>query len=430
MIARSPAGAYLLAVGAVAAATALGIAATPYASHADQAMLYLLAVMVAALRRPRARAHRCRAVRGRVRLLLRRALSHVRRHRPPLPRHVRGDARDRHRDRRPGQRGSARVEAESHEREIRARAEELRSTLLSSVSHDLRTPLAVITGMATCCASAPTGQRPRVARHDRRRGAAALAHPRRTCWRSPRSSPAPSRSREWMPLEELVGSALERLEPRARAVARHARDQRRARCTSTRSCASSCSSTCSTTRRSTRRPGCAIAVRARSRRAAAVVEVRDRGPGCRRDRRNRCSRSSSAAARRRRRRRTWPGGLPRDRDRARRHDRARGPRRRRRDVPRVVSRRRRMPTQRRRWERARDPRRRHRAGRRGRGADAAVPVARRSRATAFAWSRRAARRRERSRPSSRPPRSCSTSACPTATGSTLVRGSASGRRRR
>ena len=36
-IAGSPAGAYLLAVAAVAAATTIGIAATPYVSHADQA---------------------------------------------------------------------------------------------------------------------------------------------------------------------------------------------------------------------------------------------------------------------------------------------------------------------------------------------------------------------------------------------------------
>src|SRR5262249_48655570 len=36
--------------------------------------------------------------------------------------------------------------AEAREAELRAKAEELRSSLLSTVSHDLRTPLAIITG--------------------------------------------------------------------------------------------------------------------------------------------------------------------------------------------------------------------------------------------------------------------------------------------
>jgi len=39
--------------------------------------------------------------------------------------------------------------AEAREAELRAKAEELRSSLLSTVSHDLRTPLAIITGTAT-----------------------------------------------------------------------------------------------------------------------------------------------------------------------------------------------------------------------------------------------------------------------------------------
>src|SRR5262249_26767840 len=39
--------------------------------------------------------------------------------------------------------------AEARDAEVRARAEELRSSLLSTVSHDLRTPLAIITGTAT-----------------------------------------------------------------------------------------------------------------------------------------------------------------------------------------------------------------------------------------------------------------------------------------
>src|SRR5207247_11144337 len=43
----------------------------------------------------------------------------------------------------------ARLAEEAQEAQIRVEAERLRSSLLSSVSHDLRTPLATITGAAT-----------------------------------------------------------------------------------------------------------------------------------------------------------------------------------------------------------------------------------------------------------------------------------------
>lgn len=45
--------------------------------------------------------------------------------------------------------GRTRLAAEARDASLRARTEELRSSLLSAVSHDLRTPLAVITGAAT-----------------------------------------------------------------------------------------------------------------------------------------------------------------------------------------------------------------------------------------------------------------------------------------
>src|SRR3569623_2607587 len=49
MIAGSPLRAYVWALAAVAAATTLGLLVAPYASHADQAMLYLLGGVIAAL---------------------------------------------------------------------------------------------------------------------------------------------------------------------------------------------------------------------------------------------------------------------------------------------------------------------------------------------------------------------------------------------
>ena len=62
---------------------------------------------------------------------------------------------------------------------LRARTEELRSSLLSAVSHDLRTPLAAITGAASALREQRgrrrRGAARRAARHDRRGGRAARA---------------------------------------------------------------------------------------------------------------------------------------------------------------------------------------------------------------------------------------------------------------
>jgi two-component system, OmpR family, sensor histidine kinase KdpD len=99
---------------------------------------------------------------------------------------------------------------------LRARTEEMRSSLLSAVSHDLRTPLAAITGAA----SALTGGAPGLdaARRDE------LAET--ICEESVRlerlvgnlldmtrlASGALEVKREWVPVEELVGGALTRLD--------------------------------------------------------------------------------------------------------------------------------------------------------------------------------------------------------------------------
>lgn len=99
---------------------------------------------------------------------------------------------------------------------LRARTEEMRSSLLSAVSHDLRTPLAAITGAATTLRDL-SGQ---------------LSPPQRdelvetVCDEAERlerlvgnlldmtrlDSGALQVKREWVPLEELVGSALARME--------------------------------------------------------------------------------------------------------------------------------------------------------------------------------------------------------------------------
>jgi two-component system sensor histidine kinase KdpD len=108
------------------------------------------------------------------------------------------------------------LSAEAKAAELRARTENMRSSLLSAVSHDLRTPLAAITGAATSL-----------------RGDEAAVHPdqRRElvetiCEESTRLSRlvgnllemtrveagAIDVRREWVPAEEIVGAVLTRLE--------------------------------------------------------------------------------------------------------------------------------------------------------------------------------------------------------------------------
>ena len=104
----------------------------------------------------------------------------------------------------------------------RARVDRLRAALLSSVSHDLRTPLATITGAGTTLRDEP--ELPEQARRDllesicdeaerMERLVANLLEMTRL-----RAGPV-AIARAWVPVEELVGAAMTRLE--ARLVGRH-----------------------------------------------------------------------------------------------------------------------------------------------------------------------------------------------------------------
>jgi two-component system sensor histidine kinase KdpD len=102
--------------------------------------------------------------------------------------------------------------------ELRARAEELRSSLLSSVSHDLRTPLAAITGAATTLLESGP-ELPREARRDLteaiREEAERLARLVANLLDMSRlESGELVLHREWTPIEEPIGAALGRLEGR------------------------------------------------------------------------------------------------------------------------------------------------------------------------------------------------------------------------
>jgi len=104
-----------------------------------------------------------------------------------------------------------RLAAEAREQALRAQAEELRSSLLSTVSHDLRTPLAIILGMATGLRES--------AKPDQIESLDTIVDEAGRLGRILNNLLAITRvesgaevRREWVPVEELVGSALGRAE--------------------------------------------------------------------------------------------------------------------------------------------------------------------------------------------------------------------------
>lgn len=112
----------------------------------------------------------------------------------------------------------ARLAEEAKTAALKARSEEMRSSLLSAVSHDLRTPLAVITGAATTLRDDSTTL---VKPHERElletlcEEAERLEHLVSNLLDMTRMESGGFRvQREWVPLDEIVGSALARTEPR------------------------------------------------------------------------------------------------------------------------------------------------------------------------------------------------------------------------
>ncbi len=111
----------------------------------------------------------------------------------------------------------SRLAVEARAALLSARTEELRSSLLSAVSHDLRTPLASITGAATtlrdeaALASGPGRELLESICDQAERMERLVAN---LLDMTRLQSGAVSLRREWVPLEEVVGSALTRLERR------------------------------------------------------------------------------------------------------------------------------------------------------------------------------------------------------------------------
>ena len=200
----------MIAVVTVAIATIVGQIAAPYTSHADQAMVYLLAILVAALggRGPGLTAavlsaaafdfffvepYHTFAVTDRSFLITFGVMLAIGVAIGSLVGRMRM------------------VEAESRERELRARAEQLRSTLLSTVSHDLRTPLAVITGMATSLRDGAIGEQ-REELDTIVEEAQRLSRILTNLLSITKVEDGAEPKREWVPLDELIGSSLARLD--------------------------------------------------------------------------------------------------------------------------------------------------------------------------------------------------------------------------
>jgi two-component system, OmpR family, sensor histidine kinase KdpD len=111
----------------------------------------------------------------------------------------------------------ARLSDEARSSALRARTEEMRSALLSAVSHDLRTPLASITGAATTLLDSA-----KLSESTRQELTSAIVEEAERLERlvanlldmTRLESGGVQLRREWMPLEEMIGSALTRLDAR------------------------------------------------------------------------------------------------------------------------------------------------------------------------------------------------------------------------
>jgi two-component system sensor histidine kinase KdpD len=111
--------------------------------------------------------------------------------------------------------GRVQFSEQARDAALRARTEELRSSLLSAVSHDLRTPLAVITGAATSLVQHGDALSPQ-ARADLLQSivddAKRLERVLSNLLQLTRVETGLEPTREWVPADEVIGSALTRTE--------------------------------------------------------------------------------------------------------------------------------------------------------------------------------------------------------------------------
>ncbi|MBL9020046.1 MAG: DUF4118 domain-containing protein [Myxococcales bacterium] len=270
---------YVFAAAVVAAATLVGLAASQHASLADEAMLYSLAIVVAAHagRGPGLLAAGLSVLafdfvfvepRGTL------AVADTRFVFTFVVMFVVGAAI-----------GTLTVRLKRREREameaqLRARTEEVRSSLLSAVSHDLRTPLAVITGMATTLRET-AGDAQQEGLDTIVEEAERLSRILQNLLAATKVDGGAAPRREWVPVEELVGAALQRLDDalQGRAVRVDIADDALAHLDPVLGELLIGNLVDNAAKHTP--AGTPIDVRVRREGAAAILEVADRGPGVR-----------------------------------------------------------------------------------------------------------------------------------------------------
>jgi two-component system sensor histidine kinase KdpD len=112
------------------------------------------------------------------------------------------------------------LSADARSAALRAKTEEMRSSLLSAVSHDLRTPLASITGAATSLRdddNVPAATRRELVRSICDEAVRLERMVSNLLDMTRLESGAITLKRDWVPFDEIVGSALTRLEERLAA---------------------------------------------------------------------------------------------------------------------------------------------------------------------------------------------------------------------
>jgi two-component system sensor histidine kinase KdpD len=110
----------------------------------------------------------------------------------------------------------ARLTEHARRAEVDSRTERLRNSLLSSVSHDLRTPLAVILGatshLADCGARLPEEERTSLAREAEREADRLNRLVNNLIAMTRLEAGAIRPTKEWQPLDDVIGSAVARME--------------------------------------------------------------------------------------------------------------------------------------------------------------------------------------------------------------------------
>lgn len=107
-----------------------------------------------------------------------------------------------------------RLAEEAHAAELRAEAEQLRSALLSSVSHDLRTPLAIVTGAASALvdANVDASAKRELSETILQEGARLDRYVRNLLDMTRLEAGGLTLRREWHAIEDVLGGALGRVE--------------------------------------------------------------------------------------------------------------------------------------------------------------------------------------------------------------------------